>query len=120
MRSIVGELRQTGGDRVRDAELWKELGRTFTEVNDNLVLRLILNGLKTQFVGRLGPPAPDSDVRLDRDRNLAILDRIDTCMEARDAEGVADAVADHFKLIRDLAVTALSRANDNPRSVSNG
>ncbi|MDZ7686017.1 MAG: GntR family transcriptional regulator [Gammaproteobacteria bacterium] len=118
MRSIVQELRDNGGDSERDGELWKSLGHTFTQVNDNLVLRLILNGLKTQFVGRMGPPDPD--VRLDQDRNRPILDRIDAGMEARDPEDVADAVEDHFRLIRDVAVSALTHANDNSRSVSNG
>lgn len=118
MRSIVGELRDNGGNREHDAQLWKELGHKFTQVNDNLVLRLILNGLKTQFVGRMGPPDPD--VHLDRDRKRPIIDRIDAGMEARDPERVADAVEDHFKLIRDVAVSALSHAHADPRSVLNG
>lgn len=119
MRQTVTELADTCNSREREAELWTRLGHQFTDANNNLVLRLILNGLKTQFVGgkRAGN---DPDVRLDTEESQKILARIEQHLAERDADAVAAAITDHFKLVREAVRSALSRMTDSTRSVSHG
>lgn len=118
MQSIVGRLIETRGNREQQSELWNQLGLLFTSVNENLVLRLILNGVKTQFVGLKSPE--ESDVRLDSAQDAQILARIAENLSNRDARAVAAAVEDHFVLVRETVVDAVSRMNEQSRSVSNG
>lgn len=125
MRAIVAALTETGGDPEQDALLWKELGQLFTEINGNLVLRLILNGLKTQFVERLKartrPPVAAADGQIQ-----PILERMLNGIDARDAAGFADAISDHFQVVRDIVHEALTQTPEtdmnsaSSRSVSHG
>ena len=119
MRESVVELQKTEINREREGELWTQLGKQFTETNNNLVLRLILNGLKTQFVGRL-KPRPDTDVRLDAERNRNILERLEKNLVARNAEAVAVDINDHFQHVRETVMGALTRISENTRSISHG
>lgn len=119
MRERVAALMAVQDNREREAELWAELGRQFTEANNNLVLRLILNGLKTQFVGRL-KASTESDVRLDAERNRQILETLADQLVRRDADAVAAAISDHFEHIRETVLAALSRLSDTNRSISHG
>lgn len=114
--AVVERLIADDRDPERNQQNWKELGRLFTSINNNLVLRLILNGLKTQFVGRLEAAGPEID--LDRDKNREILKEMAAGLRARDSRRVAEAIDSHFGLLRTTVTTALAAATINERSVS--
>ncbi len=106
MRTIVGELLAGGDDRPQHD--WRELGVYFTEVNQNLVLRLVGNGLKTHFVGRLQNLSemlnPDSE---EAQRQLHALDQAIAERSARDVESC---ILEHFAFIKRTILEALVAA----------
>lgn len=118
MHDIVKDMIAHSNDSARSQQNWKDLGTLFTDVSNNLVLRLILNGLKTQFVGRISQTGPK--IQLDRTRNAAILSRMDKGLTTRNARAVADAIIDHFELLQESVSAALTSAGTDTRSVTHG
>lgn len=117
MQTIVSNMVEKNEDSENNQEQWRELGALFAQINKNLVLRLILNGLKTQFVTRmthLGLP-----VKLDPTRRTNILLRIEAGISARNAKDVAEAIRDHFQLLRKAVVSALVATSSDTRSYTN-
>jgi len=88
-------------------EGWRRHAEQFTEINRNLVLKLIGNGLKTQLVGRLQQP-PRVQPELDRIRDLEFLQELESAIATRDAERVGRAITGHFGLLSDAVAEALS------------
>lgn len=121
LRALLKDMIEHVGDSERNQESWKELGSMFARINNNLVLRLILNGLKTQFVSRMSTHGPK--ISLERDKHLDILIRINDGVVERDAEGVAAAIRDHFRLLQVTVNEALKTTqtiSNSARSISNG
>jgi DNA-binding FadR family transcriptional regulator len=117
MQRIVSDMVDHNEDAEKSQDHWRELGALFAQINKNLVLRLILNGLKTQFVTRmthLGLP-----VTLDRVRSADILLRIDAGLNAGNAREVAEAIRDHFQLLREAVASALVATSSDTRSSPN-
>lgn len=117
MQRIVSDMVDHNEDTEKSQDHWRELGALFAQINKNLVLRLILNGLKTQFVTRmthLGLP-----VTLDRTRSADILLRIDAGLNAGNAREVAEAIRDHFQLLREAVASALVATSSDTRSSPN-
>ncbi|MBD3649339.1 MAG: FadR family transcriptional regulator [Pseudomonadales bacterium] len=110
LRTIIGRLIHGNLDQAARQQNWKELGDYFTEINRNLVLRLIGNGLKLQFVGRLEKIGVL--VKLDPDENLKILRRMDAAMEQRNQRDLSDAIITHFTLIKESILKALNEKED--------
>jgi len=50
MQTIVASMIENHATFADNHENWKILGTLFADINNNLVLRLILNGLKTNFI----------------------------------------------------------------------
>jgi len=118
MHRIVKDMIAGNADSERNQQNWKELATLFAGVNKNLVLRLILNGLKTQFMGRLTQTG--LTVELDREKNIGILKQMDMGLAARDPKCVAEAISSHFEMLQQTVGNALVSAADASRSVSNG
>lgn len=117
MQRIVSQMIDHKEDAEKSQDHWRELGALFAQINKNLVLRLILNGLKTQFVTRmthLGLP-----VTLDRTRGADILLRIDAGLNSGNAREVAEAIRDHFQLLREAVASALVATSSDTRSSPN-
>lgn len=117
MQCIVSDMVDHNENAEKSQDHWRELGALFAQINKNLVLRLILNGLKTQFVTRmthLGLP-----VTLDRTRGADILLRIDAGLNAGNAREVAEAIRDHFQLLREAVASALVATSSDTRSSPN-
>jgi|TARA_B100000315_G_scaffold260287_1_gene320575 DNA-binding FadR family transcriptional regulator len=108
-RQIVAKIR-TSKDVVSRQASWRELGDHFNEINQNLVLRLIGNGLKTQFMGRM--EGIGVHARLDEETTLKITNELDAAIAARDAVGAAAAAQKHFNLVRERILEALQSLSD--------
>jgi len=96
MQSIVTCMIQNQSNFVDNQENWKSLGTLFANINENLVLRLILNGLKTNFIDRLDKP---KTLKFDKKQSLSIFNRIASSLEDRNTEQLAQAINDHFNLV---------------------
>ena len=107
MQSIV----QTLADNVQDPEQqhqgWRDLATLFAQVNNNLVLRLILNGLKTQLINRL-EARPKVELNIDYDQELETLKKLAQGLTTRDSRCVASTINEHFDSINDRIQNALS------------
>ncbi len=110
MRTIVARLIDRDMDNEARPQRWKELGEYFTEVNQNLVLRLIGNGLKLQFVGRLDKLGVL--VELDPETNIRLLTRMDAAIVNRDARELSDTIITHFNLVKGSILKALTEKED--------
>jgi DNA-binding FadR family transcriptional regulator len=94
-----------------EREKLAQFGEALTDINDNLVLRLIGNGLRTQMVGRLerGHPSPSSNVQFFRTMSRAI--------ELGDANGLAGTIIKRFDDIKrnldDATTSAPTELNRN-------
>ncbi len=105
MRTLVRDLMQSM-DQVQEYHTgWRKLGNYFIEINRNLVLRLIGNGLKTQFVGRLEQLGLKP--RLDMAKDREFLERLDQAMARRDPEEAGNAIIGHFRLLKESLLIAL-------------
>lgn len=107
MRSIIRNLLDQPDGPHPD---WRDLAVYFTEVNQNLVLRLVGNGLKTHFLERLA--AFGSSLRLDpaqtSDAARSQLKALDEAIARRDAHATAHCITEHFAFIETTLLKALA------------
>jgi GntR family transcriptional repressor for pyruvate dehydrogenase complex len=108
-REIVGRI-EASEDAVSRQAAWRELANYFNQINKNLVLRLIGNGLKTQFMGRMAGIGATG--QLDEKTSRKIIQQLDAAITARDALGVASATQLHFNLVREKILAALQSLTD--------
>jgi len=117
MRDIVKNLLSYTDQHEEYHSEWQALLASFSEVNQNLVLRLIINGLKTQFVERLRnaglhPP-------IDKQQDTEYLLAMDMAFKNRDHQAASEAIMGHFRLLKEGLMTALEeRQEAGVRSVS--
>ncbi len=95
--------------------LWRELALAFVEINQNLVLRLILNGIRMQFMARLYRPRLNIDIH--SDSRTGILNDMTDAIEQRDSTRLGEAVRRYFTLIDESVQIALRQQS---RDVANG
>ncbi len=98
-------------------EHWRELARLFASINNNLVLHLILNGLKTQFVSRM--TGLGLEVKLPLQQNIENLRQLAQGIAIQDPEVVSLAINRHFASLRTCVQQALLStiaASDSTRS----
>jgi DNA-binding FadR family transcriptional regulator len=96
--SIVGELRNSTESQHEYHSNWRALSNCFIEINQNLVLRLIGNGLKTQFMGRLD--AIGLHPQIDKVKANEYLDMFENAIQTRDQEAAGNAIIGHFQLLK--------------------
>lgn len=104
MLEIIERIRANHGSPETDVG-WRDLADYFNTINNNLVARLIGNGLKTQFVGRLQSLGIRPNI--DRDSDLQLLIRMEQAVRKRDAKAVGETVALHFTLLKEGLLDAL-------------
>jgi len=98
---------------------WSTLGAYFNEINQNLVLRLIINGLKTQFMERLQNTGLHPNI--DKQQDVKYLHIIDIAFKDRDQKAASNAIIGHFQLLKEGIVAALEQRQDiRIRSASHG
>jgi len=114
MVTIVEDMIKFQGDPAETQQCWHRLGTLFTGISHNLVLRLILNGLKTQFVSRVeGKP---HSIEHDYEAEMENLRHLRAGMQRRDGKAVSDSITEHFNLLQKAVVSALTEAANNTRS----
>jgi DNA-binding FadR family transcriptional regulator len=113
MQSILLNLSNHVEDSEQQHQGWRELATLFAQVNDNLVLRLILNGLKTQFINRL-EARPILDLKLDYERQLETLNTLAHGLATRDSRCVASTINEHFDLINNRIQNAFALPIQQP------
>lgn len=98
-------------DPVGQFESVRRLGQFFVEVADHLVLRLMINGLKTSFMDRM--TGIEAQPMLDSERLKDPIARIRQALSERNSEELGVAMQDLNRLFRDSAHESLVLAADN-------
>jgi len=108
-QAIIDEIVAHDGDDIRHHEAVRKLGELFVDVADHLVLRLMINGLRTSFMRRFR----DFGIRprLDNESHLEIVTQLRGALSRRDASAVGAAMKRLNRLYRDGAREALLAAD---------
>ena len=118
MVQLVDQLVQTIGDKERHTEIRIQFSHKMMSIHRNLVLRLVGNGLRTQFLSstmNLGFE-PDIDISAVKQQLIRLRDSI----KSRDEVNVRDAVIQHFQIIKiGLLESAIETGADVERSMGN-
>ena len=100
----IAELKKTldkiRAENVMTESHWRQLVNQFLTINQNLVVRLITNGLKTQFLGRVDPSQDRPELRKDQTREL--LNKLAIAIENSDGDTAAISLIKHFDYLRGL------------------
>ncbi len=99
MQGIVSDLIRKIDSREDHHKGWRDLSELFTEINQNLVLKLIGNGLKIQFVGRL--ERTGIRPRIDQQKDRVFLNMMKVAIRERDHQGASNAIIGHFELLKE-------------------
>jgi len=78
-------------------EVWMQLSEKLISIHRNLILRLVANGLRAQFIGQVQPELEPERVRNPGSQHLAEL--LDAIRE-QDGEAAASAVIRHFQALK--------------------
>ena len=109
MQTILSRMVCVQATTAENQENWQELGTLFAQINNNLVLRLILNGLKTQFLNRENrSTAPE--IELDKQKSMEIIKQLESSLIQRDSIRAADVISNHFLMVRQTVQAALNRS----------
>ena len=82
----------------------------------NLVLRLVGNGLRPQFLGTINELATTPDI--DPADIAAELERLKEAVAARDSKNISDAMIRHFQIIRDGLLRSVTTEDSSVRSAA--
>ena len=101
----IGELTENveklKTEGVMTEESWKLLANQFISINQNLVLKLIANGLQTQFLGRMNPN--QNRVAVNRDvASRKLLDNLAAAIKANNGDAAANSITMHFDYLREI------------------
>jgi len=107
--AIIDELLAADDDQNRQFEAVRKLGQFYVRVADHLVLRLMLNGLRTSFMARMRRPDPLP--RFEPTEIAGPSRRIRMALSERNAEELGAAMQDLNRLFRDAARRALEEAH---------
>ena len=105
-------------DPKENQECWKELATLFAKINNNLVLRLIFNGLRTQFPKR--EDKPGFDLNVDQQQRIEILTQLELSLLKRDSKRVADAITNDFLLVIEAIGRAFNPSAFNKNATNSG
>jgi GntR family transcriptional repressor for pyruvate dehydrogenase complex len=105
MGNIINGLIQKIDSGQDHYEGWRALGDLFTEINQNLILRLIFNGLKIQFVARLERTGIRPDI--DKQQDRVFLNMMSDAIKQRDHQAASNAIIGHFELVKQAFLEAL-------------
>ena len=106
--TIIAEILAHDRSDVRMHDAIRRLGVFFVDVSEHLVLRLIVNGLRTKFFARLRERG--IELRLANEDHLRVAGELRTALAERDAAGVGRAMRLLNRVFRDSARDALLSA----------
>jgi len=98
MAHLVDQLVQTIGDKERHTEIWIALSGKMMSIHSNLVLRLVGNGLRTQFLNSTMNLGFEPDINTSGLKHE--LTKLRDSIKSRDEVGVRDAIIQHFQIIK--------------------
>jgi len=104
--TIVGRMANESTSPLERIGIIRELLLHFVFVSDNLVIRLIVNGLKTQSLSRLR--ALELHPRLDPDAITSIQSCLLKGLSGRDGDRIAQAIQDLLSLMRQNVMKSLT------------
>ena len=105
---IIAEMLSSDSTGVRMHDATRKLGEFFVDVADHLVLRLIVNGLRTTFFARLRELGIHPKLSHESHRNVAM--ELRAALANRDAIGIGRALRDLNRIFRNNAGDALLSA----------
>lgn len=118
MVQLVDQLVNTIGDEERHTEVWIQFSDKMMSIHRNLVLRLVGNGLRTQFMGSTMNLGFEPHIDLSAAKQQLI--RLRDSIKSRDEVNVRDAVIQHFQIIKiGLQESAIAAGADAERSTGN-
>lgn len=106
-RGIVRRLNHAGDDEADRMQAGMELARFFMSASHNLVLQLINNSLRMQFMGGSKQPAKP----LPPGRHDGLLEKLDSALQAQDPLAAGEAMQALFDLHRDHLLNTLRAAH---------
>ena len=107
--TIIDEIIDCSGDHARQFEALRKLAEFYVTVADHLVLRLMVNGLRTSFMRRMGNLVPITD--LEPDEMAGPAKRIQTALVERNPEELGAGMHDLNRLFRNGARRVLQGAS---------
>ena len=115
MVQLVDQLVNTIGDKERHAEVWIQFSDKMMSIHRNLVLRLVGNGLRTQFLSSTMNLGFEPDIDMSGVKKQLI--RLRDSINSRDEVNVRDAIIEHFHIIKTgLLKSAIEHGADIERS----
>ncbi len=106
VKSIVRDMKRDVGDREAFRAHWSEFLEYLLTTDNNLVVRLITNGLKGQLMERM--TNFQIKPQTNREEMSSIVDKLILSLNSKDSKMLGLAIAQHFDLIRNMAATALN------------
>lgn len=113
---IIDDMLSHAGGDVRQHDALRRLGDFFVGVADHLVLRLIINGLRTTFMARMH--GIGIRPKLDSDAHRAAASELQGALRSRSEARVGDAMRRLNRLFRDSAREALTSAQAGKEGIS--
>ena len=118
MVQLVDQLVDTIGDKERHAQVWIQFSDKMMSIHRNLVLRLVGNGLRTQFMSSTMNLGFEPVIDLSAVKQQLI--RLRDSIKSRDEVNVRDAVIQHFQIIKiGLLESAVAAGAHAERSMGN-
>jgi DNA-binding FadR family transcriptional regulator len=118
MVQLVDQLVNTMGEKEVHTEIWIQFSHKMMSIHRNLVLRLVGNGLRTQFLGSTMNLGFEPDIDLSAVKQQLI--RLRDSIKIRDEVNVRDAVIQHFQIIKTgLLLSAIEASAEVERSTGN-
>lgn len=112
LKKLVVDLQHQANDYEGMQPPWRELLEAMSAISDNLVVRLISNDLKAQFVGQMLKLGFRPDLKKgSRDRLVTTL-RVS--LNEQDGERASQAMQDHFEEFREAVGEAIRSKADKP------
>ncbi|MBO6556308.1 MAG: FadR family transcriptional regulator [Pseudomonadales bacterium] len=87
-------------------ERWRELGEKMMTIHQNLVLRLVGNGVRTQFLGVTMEPKIEPNIDLSEIAEQ--LTAVRNAIHEKDAWAASTGMTNHFKILKERIQTATS------------
>lgn len=106
MRELVVSLSKLTKDFQAMAQQWRELLELFTEVSDNLVVQLIGNDLKAQFVEQM--ISLDIQPQIKKPVLDEVLGALKQCLMDRDGSRAATAITRYFDALSEAVAEAIT------------
>ena len=113
INQIVENLIVSVGDQEKHSESWKAFGELLISIHENLVLRLVGNGLKTQFMSTVMTIGVKPNI--DPEEIKSQLQALQQAADNRQSTQASNAIIEYFRIIKTALVDSMTPINaDQP------